>query len=248
MDGRDFIINNVKVSIREGSWLEKVKLSLEEVIEFIYLWSHEYTNQQIKHELNMSEKTVVEWSKCMREFCEVDLIENSEPIGGQDIECEIDESKFGKRYYNKGHRVEGQWVFGGREKLDKSKVFMVPVDDRKAKTLLPIIKQWIKKGSIIHSDCWKSYSKLGSSGYKHLTVNHSITFKDKTSGACTNGIECDWRYAKRSIPSSGVHKGYHQGYLAEFMWRRKNEGKDLFLETFKMLNTFSSHNFISLPV
>ena len=42
------------------------------------------------------------------------------PIGGNGIEVEKDESKFRKRKYHKGHTVEGQWVFGGREKYDKT--------------------------------------------------------------------------------------------------------------------------------
>ena len=37
------------------------------------------------------------------------------PIGGEGIIVEIDESKFGKRKYNRGHRVEGVWVVGGVE-------------------------------------------------------------------------------------------------------------------------------------
>ena len=43
------------------------------------------------------------------------MIEDSQCIGGNGIEVEIDESKFGKRKYYRGHRVEDQWVFGGRE-------------------------------------------------------------------------------------------------------------------------------------
>ena len=35
---------------------------------------------------------------------------------------EIDESKFGKRKHNRGHSVEGQWVFGGVER-GSGKVF-----------------------------------------------------------------------------------------------------------------------------
>ena len=88
------------------------------------------------------------------------MLEYSEAIGGEGVEVEIDESKFGKRKYHKGHRVEGQWVFGGREKKDKSKIFMVPVANCKKVTLLEIIKRWIKPGSIIRSDCWKAYSDL----------------------------------------------------------------------------------------
>ena len=69
------------------------------------------------------------------------VMEQSSPIGGPGISVEIDESKFGKRKYHKGHAVEGQWVFGGREKNDKSKVFMIPVDNRKQETLIPLIQK-----------------------------------------------------------------------------------------------------------
>ena len=47
------------------------------------------------------------------------MLGNSEKIGGNGVEVEIDESKFGKHKYYRGHRVEGQWVFGGREKYNK---------------------------------------------------------------------------------------------------------------------------------
>ena len=50
--------------------------------------------------------------------------------------------------------MEGRWIFEGREKNDKSKIFIVPVDNRNKKTLIPIIQKYIKPGSIIHSDCW----------------------------------------------------------------------------------------------
>ncbi len=166
------------------------------------------------------------------------LIENSEQIGGKGIEIEIDESKFGRRKYYRGKRVDGQWVLGGREKLDKCKVFMVPVEDRSAATLIPIIEKFVKKGSIIHTDCWKSYNSLKEKGFDHLEVNHSKEFKNPETGACTNGIEGDWRHAKVSLPDYGVKKGDHQGYLAEFMWRRREAGSDLFLSIIQHCNEF----------
>ena len=66
--------------------------------------------------------------------------------------------------------MKGQWVFGGHEKYNKNKIFMIPVHNRKAKTLLPIIKKYILLGSIIHSDCWKAYDKLGKIDYIHVTA------------------------------------------------------------------------------
>ena len=63
---------------------------------------------------------------------------------------------------------------------------MIPVHNRKESTLIPIIKKWIKPGSIIHSDYWKAYSKLSKVVYTHVTVNHSKEFVNKSSAACTN--------------------------------------------------------------
>ena len=48
-------------------------------------------------------------------MCEIALFENSAKIGGEGKVGQIDESKFSKRKYHRGHRVEGQWVFGGIE-------------------------------------------------------------------------------------------------------------------------------------
>ena len=149
----------------------------------------------------------MEWTNFFRECCLTIMLENSEKIGGNGVEVEIDESKFGKRKYYRGHQVEGQWVFGGSEKYNKRKVFMIPVANRKQETLIPIIQQWIHPGSIIDSDCWKSYNKLSKIGYTHVTVNHY-----------------------------GVHRGMHSGYLAEFMWRRKYMDDDKFLQLITDIN------------
>ena len=42
---------------------------------------------------------------------------------------EIDESKFGKLKFNRGRRIEGQWVFGGICRQTKA-YFLVPVGQR----------------------------------------------------------------------------------------------------------------------
>ena len=40
------------------------------------------------------------------------LEEQSEPTGGPGTVVEIDESKCGKRKFNRGKKVDGVWVFG----------------------------------------------------------------------------------------------------------------------------------------
>lgn len=236
INSRLYTKKDVKVTIRQDTWIEHSNLTLEEIIMMLYCWANNYTNEQIAHEVNCSPKTASAWSSFLRYTCLSKMLDHSEAIGGPGIEVEIDESKFGKRKYHKGHKVEGQWIFGGRESKDKTKIFMVPVHNRKKDTLENLIKKYIKPGSVIISDCWKAYKDLHKLGYQHRTVNHSKFFKDKITGACTNRIESEWRHAKVSMPRYGVHKGDHVSYLAEFMWRRKHCGKDLFLEIISDLN------------
>lgn len=236
LNNRLCVKNDVKVTIRENTWLENCKLTLEEIILILYCWGNNYTNEQIQHEVNCSNNTISAWCSFLRDSCISNMLDYSEAIGGPGIHVEIDESKFGRRKYYKGHKVDGQWIFGGRETNDKSKIFMVPVADRKGETLERLIKKYIKPGSVIHSDCWKGYTRLKKMGYQHVTVNHTKYFKDPTSGACTNRIECDWRHAKVSMPKYGVKKGDHVSYLAQFMWRRKFNNEDLFVKIIQDIN------------
>ena len=184
-------VKDVKVSIQHETWMSDSNLSLEVITEVVYLWSQRLSNSAIEHELQLSHRTVMEWSAYLWDVCNYTVLEESEQIGGEGVHVEIDESKFGKRKYYRGHHVKGQWIFGGRETKDKSKVFIFPVKKRNAATLLPIIEKWINKGSIIHSNCWKAYSKLNEMGYKHVTVNHSKEFVSPDNDACTNRIKSD---------------------------------------------------------
>ena len=53
--------------------------------------------------------------------------QNTDKISGSGIIVEIDESKFGKRKYNKGHRVEGVWVVCLVERTPKRRILFFPV-------------------------------------------------------------------------------------------------------------------------
>ena len=91
------------------------------------------------------------------------------------------------------------------------------------------------------SDCWKAYSSLKEEGYTHLTVNHSIEFKNKDTGACTNLIESTWKAVKKSLPKYGTQKQLYDSYLVEYIIRKKylNDVSDKFgkfLELIKRVN------------
>jgi len=116
-------------------------------------------------------------------------------IGGPGIIVEIDESKFGKRKYNTGHRVEGVWVIGGVERTPERRVFLVAVENRNADTIKALILRYVAPGSIIHTDCWAAYVNIpnwrnapSDLPFTHERVNHSVEYVNE-NGAHTNTIE-----------------------------------------------------------
>ncbi|GFW15521.1 putative transposase-like protein [Trichonephila clavipes] len=127
-------------------------------------------------------------------------------LGGEGKTVEIEESKIGKRKYNTGHFVQGQWVFGGIER-ETGHCFLVAVHDRTAETLLGLIESWIEPGTTVISDCCKSYGRLSERGYHHLTVNHSLEFVDFET------IEVIWRHFKASLPEYN-RRGRFERYIA----------------------------------
>jgi transposase-like protein len=133
-------------------------------------------------------------------------------------------------------------VFGCIERLatqkDPIKMRLFIVVDRTSETLLHLIKKSIIPGSIIYSDMWKGYNKVGTSGYAHHTVNHSKEFKS-ADGTCTNTIEGAWKHAKRA--SGAGNKRDLAGYLGEHTWRKSLSHKsDLFIETLKLIAKYHS--------
>ena len=131
----------------------------------------------------------------LRDLCVEVFLTNPKPIGGPGHIVEIDESKFGHRKYSRGRLLSGQWVFGGIDRETKD-TFMIPVHDRTAATLIPIIQQYILPGTTIHSDEWASYNLIPPSTFQHLTVNHSINFVNPTTGVHTQTVESTWGQAK----------------------------------------------------
>ena len=213
-----------KISLRNGSWFSGAKLPLGKVMEITYHWVQQCANDFITYESQISHTTTADWKNFCREVCEMVCYKEKNAVGGPGMTVEIDESKFGKRKYHRGRRVDGQWVFGGICR-ETGECFFEAVEKRNADTLLPIICQYIRPGSTIFSDCWKPYAQipaLEGMNYRHLTVNHSKNFVDPITGCHTNRIESTWHALKsHALPRSGTQKHLYSGYFAEYCVRRK---------------------------
>lgn len=206
----------------------KSKLPINKVLHLLYLWACGNTHSYIRNMTGCSASTV---SRLLRRFNNL-LIYDQENrpavmIGGPGVIVEVDESKFGKRKYHRGQRVEGVWVFGGVERTPERKLFLQPVMTRDHRTLREIIRRNIAPGTIIHSDKWKGYrpADMRAMGMRHFTVNHSRHFVDPVTGVHTNTIEGTWNGVKQKINKR--HRTHHlvEGYLAQFVFRRMNKGR-----------------------
>lgn len=205
-------------SVFKNTFFSCVHLDLETLLIFVNVYLREcFTYAFVKHELGLSDYSICDWASFCREVLIEWSVEREGKIGGPGMIVEIDESKFGKRKYNVGRIVDGQWVFGGICRDSRSS-FMVPVDNRTSDILLQIIKDKIIPGTTIISDCWKAYNCLSSEGFNHLTVNHSINFVDPETLAHTNTVERMWSEAKRKVPLYGRRKKHFVGYLARSMF------------------------------
>ena len=145
-------------------------------------------------------------------------------MGGSGVVIEIDESQL--HHKPKHHRGRGStmWVFGMVDISTTPSIgIMKVVPDRSAATLLPIIHDNIRHGSIIHSDQWAAYTRLRSDPrYDYRSVNHSLHFVDPVAGVHTQTIESYCAKVKLPIKSmKGVHMGQLNSYLDERMWRHR---------------------------
>lgn len=158
-------------------------------------------------------------------------------IGDQDDTVQIDESLWSSRKNHKGRVIQQNWIFGGIS-MKTSKCFITLVPDRSEDTLIFLILKYIKTGTKIYSDSWKSYNKLSNLGYPHSTVNHSIQFMNGIIN--TQKVERFWREVKevkaryRGVPHDEIE--YH---LAEFFWRFNNdvEIENAFEKTLELIKT-----------
>lgn len=146
-----------------------------------------------------------------------------EPLAG---DLELDETMFGGRKSGKrGWGAAGKAiVFGILQRNGQVRVF--PVSRRQQQTVLPLILQATKPGSLYYSDDWTAYGSLAVRG-GHVVVRKE---KGRPKGRDhLNGIEGFWSYAKHWLYQyRGVPKKFFHLYLGEISFRFNHRHQDLF--------------------
>lgn len=206
--------------------LKKCRIDMNDFLYLLYLWTCKVSFTSALLITGHSSKTVSKIYRFCVESVSIDLNLVSNQIGGPGIIVQLDESKFGKRKYNRGHSVEGVWVFGGVDITPARNVFAVVVESRDMQTLNALCLQYVKPGSIVVTDGWRGYAEFKrNEDFSHKSVNHSIEFVN-AEGYHTNNIEGTWSGMKSVIKPRMRIRSLMQGKLFEFIWRRKH-GDDL---------------------
>ncbi|KZS02857.1 Uncharacterized protein APZ42_034567 [Daphnia magna] len=136
-------------SVRTGTLYERSRLSIPELTFFFlcfFVNSQSYSQMKEKMKIANNE-TIGRRTKYLREVV-------FHLVFGLSAQF----TQIGK--YRRGNYKKGEWVFGGVER-GTNRCFLVIVPDRKRKTLLAIIKQYIAPGTTIISDEWRAYKCLG---------------------------------------------------------------------------------------
>lgn len=151
-----------ELSMYKHTFFESSRLRADKILYLSHIWLNGGTVKLAQGLTKSSKQTVVEFFRHFRGLVSSSLDECADVVGGPDMVVEVDETKLGKRKYNRGHRVEGVWVVAGVERTLDRKVFLISVKDRSANTLIDIIKDHVAPGSIVHTDLWKGYSRLNN--------------------------------------------------------------------------------------
>ncbi len=188
---------------------KKVQLRL---LEFFVL---EVTARSAANLLGLQANTAALFYRKVRELIAEQAAADEDLLGG---EVEVDESYFGGvRKGKRGRGAAGKVPVFGLLKRG-GKVFVLPIPDAKAHTLMPIIRRKIKPDSIVYTDTFRSYNVLDVSEFKHRRINHSKHFARRQNHI--NGIENFWNQAKRVLRKyNGIPRKHFLLFLKECEFR-----------------------------
>lgn len=217
----------------ENDLFKKSKINSTMILKIVFMWCKNTKIKNICEILGISKKVVRSVLKNLENLLEKMKKYYKTKIGGNKMIVEVDESKFGKRKFNKGHHVDGVWIIGGVERSENKKINLEIIKKRNTENIDLFFKNNINIDSIVLTDCWRGYNNVQKNGYQHNTVNHSKFFKDPQTLIHTNTIEGNWNGIKQQVPPRCRTIKKIQMYLNLVMLKRnyKNDYFKLLIDT-----------------
>lgn len=221
--------------VKTGTPLANTKLPITKWLLAMFMFQADkggISSCQLARILEITQKSAWHMLMKIREFAAKSNAKNSKLSD----EVEVDETFVGGKNINR-HKDKKVEKSQGRSYKDKVPVFgirqrggnimAVVVPNTQAKTLVPIIKKNVEKGSVVYTDGWE-YTGLRKK-YEQRSVDHSKKFYGMTYvtddgeiiQVSTNSIENAWTTFKRTIKGTyiRVSKKHLQKYVDEFVFR-----------------------------
>jgi len=212
-------------TVRVGTIFESSHVKLHLWLQAIYLMTSSkkgISSHQLHRTLGVTVKTAWFMSHRIREATRSD---NTVDFGSGGGTVEVDETFIGHKH----KKAEGARGYAHKNAMltlvdrnsGKSKSFVV--DNVKAATLLPILRENIAKEAIIYTDEAKQYGKLGSEFADHDFTTHSNGEYGR-GVVHTNTVEGYFSIFKRGMKGVYQHcnKRHLHRYAAEFEFRYNN--------------------------
>ncbi len=123
-------------------------------------------------------------------------------------------------------------VFGAVERQGRVRASVVR--NSRASVIEPLAREYVLPGSLIYTDEYSVYERLGRTGYTHRRINHSakVYVEGDVHTQTIDGFFGLFKNAIRGVHHGVSHK-WLQGYLNEYAWRynrrrrRNNMFRDL---------------------
>jgi len=116
-------MKNKRVTKWGDSLFNKTKLTKMQVLRIIELFMMKFPKDMIAYELSVGRKTIWRVLKNLSRILVPNYYNSIEEFGAASQIIEIDESKLGKRKYNKGQKVvDGVWILGMVEKTGLKRI------------------------------------------------------------------------------------------------------------------------------
>jgi transposase-like protein len=227
-----------------GTIFNKTTVSLQLWFYAIYLMASTrcgISAKQLEREIGVSNKTALRMFRQIRTL----LAENNgDPLGGEGVTVEADETFIGGKIREAERRKLAAQGLGNRGPATKPRPVVYGALERGGKVRARVagtsrtadaaqahVRTFVLPGSMIYTDDWGGYKRLGKSGYGHRRVNHSArVYVD--GDVHTNSIEGFFGLLKNGIRGvyHSVSTKHLQSYLDEYAFRynRRDEATPMF--------------------
>jgi transposase len=183
--------------------------------------------KELQRQLGVTYKTAWRMAKEIRLY--MAWVDGDWPVGGRGPRpiVEADKTFIGGR--DKHGEDDKTIVLGIAERGGDVITRVIP--DRRAKTVVPHVTEWVRLGGRIATDEAKAFGTLARYGYQHETVNHASD-EWVRGDTHTNTIEAFWLMVKRTIGGTHVwvspkHLPKYLGEI-EFRWNLRKHPEAMF--------------------